>query len=179
MTVANPKVLVWMQGPTSAGKTTLAELFVARSRAAGMPVIHFDGDEIRDLFPASHGFAAGDRLRVVRTLVHFANKSIEAGLNVVVSALTAHEEARAYVKANAQNLITAYVACSIEECANRDPKGLYAKSARGEIDTLIGVDSPYVPPADPDIVLETERFSPDALVSQLADHLAALQEKTF
>ena len=90
MTDSIPPVVVWLLGPTAAGKTTLAEALTRRLQGRAQPTIHFDGDEVRDWFGADLGFAAEDRLRVVRTLVHLANTSRAAGLNVVVSALTAN-----------------------------------------------------------------------------------------
>lgn len=165
-------VVVWLLGPTAAGKTTIAEALTRRLRERAVPVIHFDGDEVRDWFGPDLGFSAVDRLRVVRTLTSLAGKSHAAGLNVIVSALTAHVEARAYVRDHVDNLITAYVTCSVETCAARDPKGLYARARRGEIDTLIGHDGDYVPPTAPDIMLDTETLTPDQAVATLEAYLA-------
>jgi adenylylsulfate kinase len=151
--------VLWLLGPTSAGKTTLATRIVADLRGRGIPAIHFDGDEVRDFFAGGLGFGPDSRLRVVSVLVHLANKAADAGLNVIVSALTASEEARDHVRARVRNLTVGYVACSIPTCARRDPKGLYRKAMNGEIDTLIGFNSEYRPPKDPDLILDTEAHS--------------------
>lgn len=162
--------VLWLLGPTSAGKTTLGIHAVAELRARGVPAILFDGDEVRDWFGPGLGFGAGSRLRVVMTLVHLANKAAEAGLHVVIAALTAGEDARKYVRGNVKGLTLGYVACSIETCARRDPKGLYRKAMSGEIDTLIGYNGDYPPPESPDLVLDTETYS----IEQLAERIAAL-----
>ena len=166
---AKPPVgtVLWLLGPTSAGKTTLATRVVDELHSHGIPAIHFDGDEVRDFFGSDLGFGAESRLRVVSVLVHLANKAAGAGLNVVVAALTAGEDARAYVRANVRNLTIGYVACSIEACAQRDPKGLYRKAKRGEIDTLIGYNTEYRPPESPDVVLDTESHSVDELAARI------------
>lgn len=161
--------VLWLLGRTSAGKTTLAARVVADLREHGIPAIHFDGDEVRDFFGADFGFGADSRLRVVSTLVHLANKAADAGLQVVVSALTAGEEARAYVRSNVRGLTVGYVACSIQTCARRDPKGLYQKAMQGEIDTLIGYNTEYRPPEEPDLVLDTEAQS----LKELAERIVA------
>jgi adenylylsulfate kinase-like enzyme len=161
--------VLWLLGPTSAGKTTLGTHAVAMLRARGVPAILFDGDEVRDWFGSGLGFGAGSRLRVVMTLVHLANKSAAAGLQVIVAALTAGEDARQYVRSQIKDLTLGYVACSIETCAQRDPKGLYRKAMSGEIDTLIGYNSDYRPPERPDLVLDTEIYS----IEQLAERIAA------
>ena len=166
---ANPQVgtVLWLLGPTSAGKTTLATRVVGELHRCGIPAIHFDGDEVRDFFGPDLGFGAESRLRVVSVLAHLANKAAGAGLNVVVAALTAGEDARAYVRTNVRNLTIGYVACSIEACAQRDPKGLYRKAMRGEIDTLIGYNTEYRPPESPDVVLDTESHSIDELAARI------------
>lgn len=159
--------VLWLLGPTSAGKTTLATRVVADLRRDGIPAILFDGDEVRDFFGADFGFGTDNRLRVVSVLVHLANKAADAGLHVVVAALTAGQDAREHVRANVINLTLGYVACSTRTCAQRDPKGLYGKAMRGEIDTLIGYNSQYRPPDDPDLVLDTETHSLDELAARI------------
>ena len=91
-------------GPTSSGKTTLARLFYQRLLFASDFTLHFDGDEVRDTFGSNLGFSKKDRLLVVKTLVYASNKGLEAGANVVVSALTAFEDARLYIKKNVHKL---------------------------------------------------------------------------
>lgn len=159
--------VLWLLGPTSAGKTTLATRVVADLRRDGIAAILFDGDEVRDFFGTDFGFGADSRLRVVSVLVHLANKAAEAGLHVVVAALTAGQDAREHVRAHVRNLTLGYVACSTRTCAQRDPKGLYGKAMRGEIDTLIGYNSEYRPPDDPDLVLDTEAYSLDELAARI------------
>ena len=171
--------ILWLMGPTSSGKTTIAELLLARLRADRVPVIHYDGDEVRDFFGDTLGFAAADRLRVVGTLVHLANKSLHAGVNVIVSALTANDDARTYVRENAQKLLIGYVACSIEECAKRDPKGLYAQANGGEINTLIGFNSEYVAPDSSDMVLDTENYSPENSVAKIVQYLQSQRRLVY
>jgi len=159
-------MVFWMLGPTSSGKTTIAEALVDHLRAEDVPVVLYDGDEVRDLIGPGQGFSVEDRLRTIRGLVHLANKAAAADLNVVVAALTASEESRAYIRENVNSLFWAQVACSIETCAERDPKGLYEMARNGEIDTLIGYNEEYVAVDDPHIILDTETDSVDALVKK-------------
>ena len=165
---------LWLMGPTSGGKTTIAVAVIAALREKGVPAIHFDGDEVRDFFGTTHGFAAEDRLRVVKVLVHLANKAMDAGLTVIVSALTANPDARAYVREHTNNIQIGYVSCSIETCMERDPKGLYERASRGEIDTLIGYNTPYPPLDDPDLVLDTENKSLDAITTETVRFLTGV-----
>lgn len=163
--------VLWLLGPTSAGKTTLGRRVVEELRAAGTAAVLFDGDEVRDLFPASHGFDGASRLQVVRVLAHMANKAAEAGLHVVVAALTAGEDAREHIRREVRNLVLGYVSCSIETCAERDPKGLYRRAMAGEIDTLIGYNTDYEPPDCPDLVLDTDAETLDGLAARILARL--------
>ncbi len=168
---AERRFTLWLMGPTSSGKTTLAELLLRRLRRAGVPAMHYDGDEVRDFFGDALGFAPKDRLRVVSTLTHLANKTTGAGLNVIVSALSANPDARRHIGETVENLIIVYVKCPIDVCAGRDPKGLYARAGRGEIDTLIGLNSEYLAPDDPDLVVDTDALSRDQAVDAVIGHL--------
>jgi len=120
------------------------------------PVIHYDGDEVRNFFGDSLGFADRDRLRVVKTIAHLACKASRAGLNVIISALTANPDARQLIRREVPNIIIVYLQCDLPECVSRDPKGIYRRAGRGEIDTLIGYNSPYVAPEDYDLAVNTE-----------------------
>lgn len=171
---SNIPFTLWIMGPTSAGKTTIANKLMKQLSELNVMALHFDGDEIRELFGPSHGFAVKDRLLVVKALVHFANKTIRAGINVVVSALTAHDESRQYVYNNASNLIVCYVNCGIEVCINRDPKGLYRKALNGEIHSLPGVNSLYTPPNKYDFIIDSEHYEVYQCVEQILKKLREL-----
>ena len=148
--VATPDYALWLMGPTSSGKTTLAGLLVKRLLDDCITAINFDGEEVRIFFGDSLGFAPSDRKRVVSTLVKLTNKATASGINVIVSALTAHQDARALVRETVAGLIYGYVKCPMEICAKRDPKGLYAQAKKNEIDNFVGVNSEYLPPENPD-----------------------------
>ncbi len=163
--------IIWIMGPTSSGKTTLAAGLLKKIRGARIKSIAFDGDEVRNFFGKDLGFEPADRLRVVSTIVHLANKAREAGLVVIVSALTANEDARDYILEKLNEHLIVYVDCSIKACAERDPKGLYALAENGEIDSLIGFNNNYVPPVNPDIVIETESETSAESINCLIEYL--------
>jgi len=57
----------------------------------------------------------------------------------------------------------------------RDVKGLYAKARRGEIANFTGVSSPYEPPTEPDLHLQTDRMSPAEAANAVIARLRADQ----
>ena len=56
--------------------------------------------------------------------------------------------------------IEVFVDTPIEQCEQRDPKGLYAKARAGELTGFTGIDAPYEPPDEPDLVLTPDDGSP-------------------
>jgi adenylylsulfate kinase len=166
------KHIFWLMGPTSSGKTTLAKLLYGRLFSDNNFTLHFDGDEVRDTFGNNLGFSNNDRLLVVKTLVYVSNKGLDAGANVVVSALTAFNDARSYVKKYLNQSIVIYLRCSISECSLRDPKGLYAREKRGEINTLVGASSIYTEPDCPDVIIDTEVSKPEESLQELISKLS-------
>jgi adenylylsulfate kinase len=166
--------ILWLMGPTSSGKTTIAEAFTIATRKRSIPIIHYDGDEVRGFFGSDFGFAPVDRLKVVKTLGYLANKAAEAGSHVIVSALTANPDTRKYVTENLINGKIVYVKCPIEVCAARDPKGLYNRAKRGEISTLVGYNSVYIPPNDPALVLDTGREGLEEVTEELENFFHSL-----
>ena len=164
--------VIWIMGPTGSGKTTIAKEFVKRCQRLGN-VMHYDGDEIRNLFPSDHGFSKHDRLYVVKALVNMAKKAADSGCIVVVSALTAYEDARTYIREQIKDLIIVHIDCSIETCMKRDYKGLYQKAINGEINTLVGINTPYIPP-DQSIVtisVNSEQLLPSDASKMIMHHL--------
>jgi adenylylsulfate kinase len=162
---------LWLLGPTSSGKTTIAKVFIQALSTKGIKILHYDGDEVRDFFGNDYGFTEDNRGKIVSTLAHLSSKANKAGINVIVSALTAHQSARDYIKQNIPNLLIGYISCPIDICAERDPKGLYKKAQTGEIDTLIGYNSEYIAPDDPDIIIDTNSLDVEKCVQSLIDFL--------
>jgi adenylylsulfate kinase len=174
MKIINKRFTLWLMGPTSSGKTTIAEKLLEKLREKGIQVIHYDGDEIRGFFGSDHGFEKKDRLKVVKTIVHLSNKAIEAGLNVIVSALTANEDGRKYIKEHVKSMIVVSVKCSIDECIKRDPKELYKKAIEGQISTLIGYNTEYKFPEDADIIIDTEKEDIENCIQKIIFELCSM-----
>jgi len=170
MPIERPFTL-WLMGPTSSGKSTIAESFIEVLTNNDILILHYDGDEVRNFFGKDYGFNENHRGRIVETLAYLARKVNDAGVDVVVSALTAHRSARNYIKVHIPNLLVGYVECPIDVCAERDPKGLYKKARNGEIDTLIGYNSKYLAPSDPNKKLDTNNLSVEENTMRLIEFL--------
>jgi adenylylsulfate kinase len=153
-------VCVWLTGLSGAGKTTIAELVAEDLRREGRPVEILDGDRVREHFSRGLGFSREDRLENIRRVAYVARLLVRHGVCVLVALISPYEEGRRAARELVGEFLEVYVRCPLEVLARRDPKGLYARAARGEIPHFTGVSDPYEPPPSPDLVLDTDRESP-------------------
>ena len=134
-----------------------------------------DGDNIRHGLSDDLGFSPGDRAENIRRVGHLTRLFADAGvvaLASLVSPLKSDRDiARALNDAAKLPFIEVYVSTPVEECAKRDPKGLYARARAGELKGLTGFDAPYEAPENPDLALDTTGADIDKLVAQVIELL--------
>ena len=138
---------VWFTGLSGAGKTTLCRALEPELRASGCRVDVLDGDEIRT-HPSSSdlGYSKSDRDENVHRIGCAAQRLVEQGAIVLVAAISPYREARSRVREQIGNFLEVYVNASLATCIQRDPKLLYARALKGELEHFTGIGSPYEPP---------------------------------
>ncbi len=182
--------VVWFTGLSAAGKTTVANIVEAELEQRGLVVEHLDGDIVRTHLSKGLGFTKEDRDANIARIGWVASRIARAGAAVVVSAISPYEDARRHARSLVEThapFIEVYVATPLEECARRDPKGLYAAAFAGEIDDFLyaaafageiddftGVSAPYEAPSNPEITLDTTGVSPSESAAVVMGRLAAL-----
>jgi adenylylsulfate kinase len=137
-----------------------------------------DGDEVRTNLCQGLGFSREDRDTNIARIGYVASKLSKHGVAVLVAAISPYRQARDRVRTGVDTFVEVYVAAPVSTCAERDPKGLYAKALAGEIKNFTGVSDPYEPPLDPEIVLHTEAESVDHSVHRVIAWLEANQLTT-
>jgi adenylyl-sulfate kinase len=156
--------VLWFTGLSGAGKSTIAELVAPALERRGLLVDTLDGDVVRTHLSKGLGFSKADRDTNIERIGWVASRLARAGVAVIVSAISPYEEtrrrARALVEEHAP-FVEVHVATSLEECARRDVKGLYAKAFAGELPEFTGVSDPYEEPAAPELRLDTQELEPD------------------
>ena len=177
--------VLWLTGLSAAGKTTIANTLVPELEHRGRVVEHLDGDVVRAHLSKGLGYSKEDRDTNIARIAWVASRIARAGAVVVVSVISPYDEerrrARSVIEEHAR-FVEVHVATPIEECARRDPKGLYARAYGGELTEFTGVSAPYEEPQHPELRIDTTDATPEesaALVLQTIVELALLPEETF
>jgi bifunctional enzyme CysN/CysC len=160
---------VWLTGLSGSGKSTVAVALERLMVLAGRPAFRLDGDNLRHGLNADLGFSPADRDENVRRAGEVAAILAEAGVVAIVPLISpyraARERARAVHEKAGVPFFEVFVDTPIEVCEERDPKGLYAKARAGELTGFTGVDDPYEPPLEPELVLTPADGDPTAQAS--------------
>jgi adenylylsulfate kinase len=169
----------WLYGLSGSGKSTIANAFERDLHQAGFLTQILDGDNIRSGLNANLGFSDADRAENIRRIAEVAKLYLHSGIVTITSFICPTRELRQLARSiiGPDDFLEVYVKASFETCAQRDPKGLYAKAKAGEIPNFTGRDSAFEPPAqdDPALVLDTEASSVEEAVHSLRDLLLARQ----
>jgi bifunctional enzyme CysN/CysC len=150
-----PKV-IWLTGLPGSGKSTLANEVERRLYAAGIHTYLLDGDNVRTGLNKDLGFTTADRAENVRRVGEVAKLMVDAGLIVLVSLVSPFRSDRDAVKEIFPygEFIEVFVDTPVEVCAQRDPKGLYAKAQAGDLPNMTGMGQNYEVPLNPDLIID-------------------------
>ena len=161
-------VTIWLTGLPSSGKTTLARALEKRLLDSGHRVEVLDGDVVRTLLTKDLGYSRADRDENVRRIGFVASLLARNGVIVLVSVISPYRATRDEVRSvHEGRFVEVHVATPLEVCESRDLKGLYAKARAGQLINLTGIDDPYEPPIDPEVVLDTTGRSVEECRDQL------------
>ncbi|MFM9014923.1 MAG: adenylyl-sulfate kinase, partial [Candidatus Nanopelagicus sp.] len=150
--------VIWLTGLSGSGKSTIANALEKRLFSLGMHAYVLDGDNLRMGLNADLGFTPADRAENVRRVSEVAKILVDSGLIVIVAIISPFEADRRRAKSLFEDgeFIEVFVDTPVEICAQRDPKGLYKKAAKGNIPNFTGVGQDYQKPANPDLLLKGE-----------------------
>jgi adenylylsulfate kinase len=168
---------LWFTGLSGAGKTTIANIVGPELEKRGGLVEYLDGDVVRTHLSKGLGFSKEDRDTNIERIGWVASRFTRAGVQTLVSAISPYADTRRKARAMVEEygpFIEVYVGASVDACAERDVKGLYAKAFSGEIKEFTGVSDPYEAPQSPEIHIDTESETP---VESAAKVISALEER--
>jgi len=165
--------ILWFTGLSGAGKSTIANLVEQRLHALGKHTYLLDGDNVRLGLNKDLGYTDADRVENIRRIAEVAALMVDAGLIALVAFISPFRRERAMARrlVGAGEFIEIFVDTPIAVAEARDPKGLYKKARRGELKDFTGIDSPYEPPEDPEIRIDTTSTSAENAADQIVKFL--------
>ncbi|HEY5108060.1 MAG TPA: adenylyl-sulfate kinase [Acidimicrobiales bacterium] len=169
---------LWFTGLSGSGKSTVATAVEQRLVESGRAAYRLDGDNLRTGINADLGFSKDERLENCRRVAEVARLFADAGIVAIVAIISPYAESRELAKRIHEEaglpFVEVFMATPADECAVRDPKGLYAKASAGTLGSFTGIDDPYEVPEHPDLAIEPSVSVADA-VDLVVARLAAAE----
>lgn len=162
---------IWLTGLPGSGKTTIANLLKEHLDKTKTPNIILDGDEIRKTVSKDLGFSPEDRKEHNRRVIEIAKLLVKNNITTIIPLISPYRETREQARKEIPNFVEVYVKASLDTCIKRDPKGLYKKAQKGEIQNMTGLQSPYEEPINPEITLDTEKQTPQECLEKILAYL--------
>jgi bifunctional enzyme CysN/CysC len=167
--------VVWLTGLSGAGKSTIARGLEKELFRLSMHTYVLDGDNLRHGLNANLGFSPEDRAENIRRVSEVAKLMADAGTVVITSFISPYRADRTRARAIAlqagAEFVEIFVEAPLAVCEQRDPKGLYQKARAGKLTGFTGIDAPYEPPEDPEIVVRTHEQTAAESVDQILTQL--------
>jgi adenylylsulfate kinase len=170
--------IIWFTGLSGSGKSTIANKLEIELFRQGLSTYLLDGDNIRLGLNRDLGFSESDRKENIRRIGEVAKLMVDAGILVLAAFISPYQEDRQKIRStvDAGELIEVYVRCPIDVCEQRDPKKLYEKVKKGQIQNFTGITAPYEEPVNPEVIIDSDKETPDKAVQKI---LQFLKEKNY
>jgi adenylylsulfate kinase len=161
--------VLWFTGLSGSGKSTLAHAVEEKLHQCGCRTFVLDGDNVRHGLCSDLGFEESDRRENIRRVGETAKLFIEAGIITLTAFISPFLEDRNRVRSIFQNgnFLEVYCKCPLEVCEQRDVKGLYQRARDGKVKQFTGISSPYEPPKNPELIVETDKLTLEESVIQV------------
>jgi len=173
-TVKNQNAAVlWLTGLSGAGKSTIANIVEKKLLRMNRHTFLLDGDNVRQGLNKDLGFTDADRVENIRRVGEVAKLMSDAGLIVIAAFISPFRAEREMVRAMMKpgEFFEIHIDTPLADAEARDVKGLYKKARSGELKNFTGVDSPYEPPEDPEIRVDTTTLTAEEAAEEIVRRL--------
>lgn len=153
--------VVWLTGLSGSGKSTLAQQLERQLHHEGFLAQVLDGDNIRAGINNNLGFSEADRMENIRRIAEVAKLYLHTGVITINAFISPSTVIRQLVRdiVGPTDFLEIFVDAPLELCEQRDVKGLYAKARSGVIRDFTGINAPWEPPAQPDLLIPTGKMT--------------------
>lgn len=162
---------IFFTGLSGSGKSTVARALTVRlMEMGGRRVSLLDGDIVRKHLSSELGFSKTHRDINIRRIGFVASEITKHGGCAICAPIAPYRQTRRDVRAMIEQwggFIEVHIATSVEVCEQRDRKGLYAKARAGLIPEFTGVSDPYETPENPELRIDTAKYSVDEAVQMI------------
>jgi adenylyl-sulfate kinase len=166
-----PGFTIWFTGLPCSGKSTISLILgEAIKKERGMVEI-LDGDVVRTNLSKGLGFSREDRETNLMRIAFVCNLLTRNGVPNIAAAISPFENVREQARELIGNFVEVYARCPIEQCIERDVKGMYKKALAGQIKGFTGVDDPFDEPVNPEVICETDQETPEESAQKILAHL--------
>lgn len=166
-------MVIWFTGLSGSGKSTLANKIEIALFNLNISTYILDGDNTRNGLNKDLTFTDTHRQENIRRVAEVSKILVDAGIIVLATFISPFQKDREMAKEliGINNFIDIYVYCPLEVCEERDVKGLYKKARNGEITNFTGISSPFEPPLNPSIIVNTATHSLNDCCQTIIDFL--------
>jgi len=165
--------ILWFTGLSGSGKSTLANAVEHKLLLLNKHTYLLDGDNIRMGLNSGLTFSDEDRVENIRRIGEVSKLFVDAGTIVLTAFISPFQKERNMVRSlvDEGEFIEIFVDTPLAVCELRDPKGLYIKARKGEIENFTGISSSYEVPVTPEIHLKSEDMNIDTSAMQIICYL--------
>ena len=160
-------MVIWIIGLAGAGKTSVGRALHALLQQSSRPAVFLDGDHVREMMDNDLGHSLEDRRRNGRRMSRICHYLDSQGIDVVCATLSQFDEHQSWNRANNSRYFEVFLDVPMDVLMQRDQKGLYSGARAGTVKDVVGVDMPFPPPKNPDLVIGHSNDTPDAIAQAI------------
>jgi len=164
---------VWVTGLPASGKSTLVRSLTAQLSALGIEPAVLESDVLRPIFTPHAQYREEDRDAFYSQMAYVGTLLTRHGVPVVFDATANRRSYREKARKQIPRFLEVYIDCPLDICKARDPKGIYRKGELGRATAVPGLQAPYEPPENPDVVVRGDLESAEQAASRIVAELQA------
>lgn len=162
---------VWITGLPASGKSTVSRALASRLSGYGIEAAVLESDAMRQVFTPEPGYGEKERAVFYNQIAWIGALLVRHGVPVIFDATANRLSFRENARRAIPRFIEVYVRCPLEVCMARDPKGIYRRAQQAGASSVPGLQAPYEPPEEPDVVVEGDREDPESAARRIAGKL--------